>query len=202
MRLYAQVVGELLERARAPASLDPGDRRTRPDGASPAAGVRRHRLHAAAVPAGPAGGAHRHRRGGRLPQPRCGGRRPGRAAGAVFPPGAVQPRRRNRGRAQYRRHLQPHAAARRRHDAGLRLRSGQRADGRLVRAAHWPGLRRRGIVGGLGQVLPGCSRPCWRSLSSPSRRPRARAATCSARPGCRTACGLRPRPPRSTCRPP
>jgi anhydro-N-acetylmuramic acid kinase len=56
--------------------------------------------------------------------PGRGGGRPGGAAGALLPPGAVRATRRNRRGAEHRRHLQPHPAARRRLHGRIRLRPG------------------------------------------------------------------------------
>ncbi len=68
--------------------------------------VRRRRLHAADQQPVAARRADGHRRGGRFPQPRPRGRRPGRAAGAGLSSGAVRARRPGRRRTEHRRHLQ------------------------------------------------------------------------------------------------
>ena len=146
--LYAEAVARLLAQTGAGRHRRDGHRRPRPDRAPPPAGLRRHRLHAATAQRRTAGRTHRHRRGVRLPQPRPGGRRPGRAAGAGLSRRLLRSAGRRCRGAEPGRHRQPHAAARRRRGAGLRLRPRQPAHGPVVPSTPGRRLRRGRRLGG------------------------------------------------------
>ena len=97
---------------------------------------------------------------------------------------AVCPPRGIHGRPEHRRHRQPDLAAGPGPGQRLRLRARQRADGRLVRAAHRSSLRPSGPVGGWRPSVAGLAAPAvGYAISAACASQEARAATCSTSAG-------------------